>query len=425
MNYKKKAVISTIGIALVMSFAIVSYSGVVLVQEGLCELKGYSPSQFSLFFTFYSAGGIVINFFLGKIIMKIGPKLTVLIGSFATLFGFGMLTVVNHILMVYAVAFLFGILVNMPSFVTYNIFVSSWFRNGRGKMMSIGTLMMNLISIFGVPVIASFYQKLGVIGVCWTMGGCFTAVSVVIGLLTICNLPDAYGTQPVDIQEKQKKETADRADVPELHMPASHCLKHPVTILCLITPAVASIGSSMYQAYSVMIYQNCFALSYMDASFCMSTVAAASAVLAPVFGILCDRLGVKKSIVLYALITAAGCAVIPNVMSGWAGAIAFAVFIGFNCYMSMISGLVIPAVYGVRQGPQLIGWSGTINGIGGAFAAPMAMRLMSINGNYANILLGCAFFFALSAVFTVTVMSRSAGEKLQAMDRAYLASAKN
>lgn len=419
-SYKTKAIVGTIGMAIVLAISIVSYSAVVVLQESLCQKMGYSAAQFSVFFSMRSVGVLVISFFLGKLITRLGAKLAVIIGSFGPILSFGMLAVSGNVVLLYVVGFLSGALATLPGFVAYNIFVSRWFNQGRGKMMSIGTVVMYIVSIVGVPIIASANATYGVTAACWGVGILFTGISLLCGLLLVCRFPEDYGVAPVDIGKAAPESTdgaAAQQEAPAQGLPAAAYLKLPVTILCMLTPAIIAMGTQMVMAYSVGVYQS-FGMDYLNASLCMSISSFGGVFISPIFGILCDKIGVKKSITIYGVLGAAACVLIPLTMHGWAAGISFAILYNLSCYSNMYAGLVMPGLYGRNASPTLIGWTETVKGIIGIFAAPLAMALYGMRESYLPVLIACGIAFFLSVTLNLVVISPSAKKRIQALEQA-------
>lgn len=420
-NYKTKAVIGTFGMAIALAFSIVSYSAVVVLQGALCEQMGYTQEQFSLFFSMRSVGTFVMSFVLGKLVTKIGAKMTVIIGSFGSLIGFAAMAVCDSVYVLWIIGFVVGAMSAMPGFVTFNIFVSRWFNQGRGTMMSIGTIVMYAVSILGVPMIASANTTLGVTSACLGVGVIFTGVSLLCGLFAVCKFPEDYGTTPVDIGKPAaaaQQTASQQQNAYEPKLPATALLKLPATILCLLIPALMSVGSQMVMAYSVNIYQS-FGMDYMTASLCMSISSFGGVFISPIFGILCDKIGTKKSITIYGVLGFLSCVLIPLLLDGWVAGVAFAIMINVSCFSNMYMGLVMPSIFGRQQSPILMGWGGTVQGVLGIFAAPLAMLLYSINGSYMPVLVACGVTFLASVVLNYVVMSPSTPEKVKELDAAY------
>lgn len=418
-SYKTKAIIGTIGMAIVLAISIVSYSAVVVLQEALCQEMGYSAAQFSVFFSMRSVGTLVISFFLGKLITRLGVKPAVLIGSFGPILSFGILAVSGNVVLLYIVGFLAGALATLPGFVAYNIFVSRWFNQGRGTMMSIGTVVMYIVSIVGVPIIASANATYGVTAACWGVGILFTGISLLCGLFLVCRFPEDYGVAPVDIGKAAPKSASNatvQQDAPAQGLPAASYLKLPVTIVCMLTPAIIAMGTQMVMAYSVGVYQS-FGMDYLNASLCLSISSFGGMFISPIFGILCDKIGVRKSITIYGLLGGAACVFIPLTMHGWAAGIAFALLYNLNCYSNMYAGLVMPGLYGKDTSPTLIGWAETVKGIIGIFAAPLAMALYSMQDSYLPVLIACGIAFFLSVALNFVVMSSSSKKQIQALEQ--------
>ena len=414
MDYKRKAIRGAVGIAVPLALCIASYSAVSVLQPGLIEHWGYSVSQFSLFFSMFSIGGLIMNFFLGKLVPKIGPKLTIIIGSFGPLIAFGGLALSGSLFVAYLVALLYGAMMSMCGFVTYNIFCGCWFNRGRGTMLSIGNTIMYVASIALIPVIASINVSLGIVKTCLTVGISMTAVNLLCGLLLVCQLPFKYGTSAVDIGKAGKAEST----VSEIYEPKSSLgklMKIPALLLCVIVPSVVAVASTMVQPYTAFIYQS-FGLEYMQASLVISLGAAFGAVLGFAFGIFSDKAGIKTSIPLCALLSAAFALLAPLFLKGWAACISIALAISLTCFNNMYSGLVCPGFFGLEKSPKVMGWIGTGMSIAGIFAAPFAMAVYNAAGSYSSIMYVFGAIILLSALLNAFILNDKTYRKIREAD---------
>lgn len=90
------------------------------------------------------------------------------------------------------------------------------------------------------------------------------------------------------------------------------------------------------------------------AAFFVSIRTAVGMALTMLFGIMCDKLGVKKSVPIYGLLFSASCILGP-VIGGKVGAFILACFAGTPAFSTMFIGIGFPLVIGYKNIPTFAG----------------------------------------------------------------------
>lgn len=423
MNYKRKAILGAIGMAVIMSVMAFCYTGVVLLKGPLGEIHGYTDGQFSIFFSTYCAGSMVGNFIIGKIISKIGFKKLIIFGSIGPVIGFTGLALIKSVFVLWIIGFFLGFMIALPSFVSNGIFISSWFGKGRATMMSLGSTMMNAVSIIITPVVAILVSKHGAVNMTLASGICITVLALLSAVFLVCELPDVYGAEPVDIgkdksTKKNTSSTPSESEVYEPKMPTSKLLSMPTTIMCITAPALLSVSLTMLATNSVQIFQE-FGVSYVEASYCISIRSISGVILLPIFGVLCDKIGSKKVMITFTAVCCASMFGGPA-LTGMTGAIILALFMNITQFNSLYSGLAIPPMYGNKRAPELMGYAGTIMGFAGVIAAPLASVIYNITGSWKGVLPIAGIIYVIVIVFMVISLSEKTKELIRKKDIPYL-----
>lgn len=418
---KKRVVTGAVGWAIVMAFSSAMFTGFVLASGPLGELNGYTTAQFSLFFSLFTAGAMIGNAVIGKLLSKLGIRRLGLIGALSPLIVFLTLAFSGNLIIIYVVGFLCGFLNTFANFVPYSVYISSWFTSGTGKMMSIGNILMNALGIVATPVIASLISSLGVRSAVIGIGVVYTAVEVVCLLFLTTKLPGECGAEPIALGEKQKSggQASAVAEQYEPAMPPRKLLGIPVTILALAVPGLITIGATMFATYNIYIFQS-FGLEYVNASLLVSLTQIFAVVYLFLFGICNDRIGTKKSVVIFTIPAIVSSFLCP-MLSGWAAAIVLACLCRSIMYNGMYPGLVYPPLFGQKNSGTLIGWSGAVSGLGGVVAAPLAAAMFNASGNYNSMLIVSGVIYIVSLLLSLVVMSGKSARTIREKDEAYCA----
>lgn len=420
MEHKKKGLLCILGCIICYSLAGGAYSSVVLFIDPICSRIGCSATDFSFVFTAIGGGMLLGGVFIGKMLMTMPPKIVGVIGSSGIFILFCALAYSPVVQIIWAAGFIFGLLYGMCATTLLNVMLSSWFNRGRGTLLGIANMVGNGIGIIVPPVIASMVSRLGGRNTALILGVSITVIMVVSCLAFVCGLPSAYGAKPIDLGNEKTGKESDKEkteDSVELAMPSGHMAATPVFIGIVIAIILLVVTNTMYYNNSMTIYQG-FGLDYVNASFVVSIAAVAGMVMSTLFGVLCDRIGSKMTLLLYSVIPGTALCLVP-ITKGWSGAIMLAVTISCSQCGNMYAAIVLPKLFGNEKSAMLLSWAGMATGIGGMLGAPIASVLAARFGSFSFSMVVAGVLTFISIPITLYVLSDRAAESIQRADMVY------
>ena len=189
-------------------------------------------------------------------------------------------------------------------------------------------------------------------------------------------LIDIPGTTDLVEKEKKKSGGTTSEEIYDVKMPATRlAVKFPAFCFLIMTflGIVAMVMTSTYGVYMYDSYIN----DMVTASYFVSIRTAVSMVLSFLFGILCDKLGLRASVLIYGLLCAASSFIGP-VIGGTAGALILACFNGTMAYTTMFIGVGLPLVVGYKNMPAFAGWAGSLMSVGGMNTTDTTVNILII-----------------------------------------------
>lgn len=419
-NVKGAAISGTVGIAIASGIVMLLMTIMALFQNTLCEMHGYSAQAFSVAISVLSGGGIIAGLFIGKLIPTVGIKKLTIIASFAPLATAVGIYFCGNLIATYAIALVCGILVGLVTPAVMNMYIGSWFDKGKGTMVSVAQIISRAASILLIPIATKLLLTVGKESVL-IVGAGMTVVAF-IGALLMKGMPSDYGVERVNLIEKEKKtgNGAPAEEVYNVQMPASRLLTKLPAICALLMTFLCIIVSVMTATYGVYMYDS-YINNMEAASYYMSVRTAVSLVFTLLFGILCDKIGIRKSVLLYGVLFAAS-SVLGPVIGGKVGVLILACFSGTIEFSTMFIGIGFPLIVGYKNMPTFAGWAGALMSVGGMIGPVLAMTLVKIDGGAYNLL----NYVAGATVLVATVMcvysiSKRGRANMKAADESWLA----
>ena len=423
-NVKRSAITGAVGIAIASGAVMMIMSVLAVFQNAYCEMHGYSAEQFSLVISLLSGGGIIAGLFIGKLIPAFGIKRLTIIASFAPLGAAAGFYFCGSLIVTYIIALFCGVFVGLATPAVMNMYIGSWFGKGSGTMVSMGQIISKAWEILFIPLATNMLVFVGKESVPF-LGAVMTAIAL-IGALLMKNMPADYGVDRVDLVEKEQKKSggASNEEIYDVKMPAAQlAVKFPAFCFLIMTflGIVVMVMTSTYGVYMYESYIN----DMVTASYFVSIRAVVSMVISFLFGILCDRLGLRMSVLIYGLLFTVSSFVGP-IIGGTVGVLILACFNGTIAYATMFIGVGLPLVVGYKNMPTFAGWAGSLMSVGGMVAPPLAMALVSANGgayDLLNYVSGALVLIAtLACLYSISKKGRAsikaADEKWQAMESA-------
>lgn len=423
-NVKRSAITGAVGIAIASGAVMMIMSVLAVFQNAYCEMHGYSAEQFSLVISLLSGGGIIAGLFIGKLIPAFGIKRLTIIASFAPLGAAAGFYFCSSLIVTYVIALFCGMFVGLATPAVMNMYIGSWFGKGSGTMVSMGQIISKAWEILFIPLATNMLVFVGKESVPF-LGAVMTAVAL-IGALLMKNMPADYGVERVDLVEKEQKKSggASNEEIYDVKMPAAQlAVKFPAFCFLIMTflGIVVMVMTSTYGVYMYESYIN----DMVTASYFVSIRAVVSMVISFLFGILCDRLGLRASVLIYGLLFTVSSFVGP-IIGGTVGVLILACFNGTIAYATMFIGVGLPLVVGYKNMSTFAGWAGSLMSVGGMVSPPLAMALVSANGgayDLLNYVSGALVLIAtLACLYSISKKGRAsikaADEKWQAKEPA-------
>ena len=225
------------------------YSIIIILMASMVAAVGCSAAEGALIFSITAIGSLVASLFIGSLLKVLKTKYVYVIGGIlqgALLVTMGYST---NLMLVYVMAFLFGIGNKFCGAMTHQINVTNWFASGRGTISSMGTLVSGLINAIMATVTGVLSSMFGYQTYSLIAGFVLAGIIVVLGLLFVCDAPEKYGMQQIVLKEKEGKKTrtigAD-SKVYETAMPISKLLRQPLLWAVLVCPFLMQFACTIY-----------------------------------------------------------------------------------------------------------------------------------------------------------------------------------
>lgn len=357
---------------------------------------------------------------MGKLVSKFGIKKLAIAASISPAIALIGMRFSGSIIIAYVFAIVSGLLVALSTTAVLNLYIGSWFNKGKGTMTSVGQTIATLFSIVFVPVVTSLLVAQGAEKASIFVGIIMLAVGIA-GALFVKGMPSEYGVEPVDIVERKTTENdaAASTEIYDVQMPAVKLIsKAPVAALLIMT-FLTIVGLAMFGTYSVYIFDS-YLNNMVTASFYVSITSACVLGFSMLFGMLCDKVGVSKTVILYGLLAGVSKIVGP-VVGGTVGALIIAIFNGASMFGTMFIAVGFPLIIGYKNMATIVGWAGALMSAGGMVAPVLAMILASKQGSYDLVVIVCGILTLASMLLCVFSISRKARKSIKKADEAWIA----
>lgn len=422
MNNKKKAWITWVGCTISGALCGLVYTAITLFYDTILKQTGCSPTQFGLIFTLISLGMIIGGMFVGKLI-GINSKLFSSIGACGTAVLYIAIALSSNIYVIFASAFIFGLLFSFIGSTLTSIMLSQWFNRGCGKVVSYANTFANATPIVMIPVFASMVTAWGAQRSAFIIGIATTVICLICALFLIARFPGYYNIEPVDFgKEKENAQRVSETETFECSMPLGKMAVTPAFLLLFFGVFFMSAGNGIYSTNTTMLYQS-FGLTYENAALAISLNGIAALVLVFLMGIVMDKVGARISCIIFAGMSAVGCLLVPFI-SGWSGAILLAITI-CGCRIWMFIGpVVIPQIFGVKKSPPLVGWIISSSSVASMIFGPIATTIYGNTGSFAIPMFIAGILMIVSIVCLSLGCSPKVKEAVIKADAQYLQSCK-
>ncbi|MTI46533.1 MAG: MFS transporter [Firmicutes bacterium] len=370
-----------IGAIIMTICSIGSYMAIPVYIVPLMEKLKVGVGQITLMFTFAAAGSLATSLLMGTLVKKFSIKKLVmiagiLIGSFFIVLGYS-----NSILIIYALAVLFGFSTIVGGFATAQTEINWWYATGTGKRigylstavglggMVFPVAVAKLIEIFGLRIAAS--------GQGIFIGG----IIILIGVFVLSEEPDKYGLKPVGYEENEelnKKENTSGQTKSSLTI--KQIATKPQFWFILISIVLISTASTGFNNNASALYQS-KGIDAVKAALLISIMSGVNFITAPLYGILMDKIGYIKATTLYGLIVA-GIFFGSTLLYGFVGGVIIAALMAFKTFNSMLGPITLPKLFGRKEAASLVGFTTAAQSVGTMIGAPLAGFMFDATGTY-------------------------------------------
>ena len=424
MTNKGRALSSMGGISINCVLTSYAYMAITMSQTQLIEVKGISLTQFSLFFSFYTLGGILSNMILARIIKKYPIKNICCIGSLGPLIALGGLAFADNLYLIYALGIIGGITINLTGMTVNAVIANTWLNRGRGKLAGFFQSGRSVIGMFMSPLLATIITARGPQSALITIGVGMTAVMLFSSIVLISNLPSYYNMEAADFEFKKAKEDKKRdvATGYDAEMPIKNFFKLPITYVYFGIIILFTLSTSMYTAYQSPILMNVYGVELTQASYCTSAGSIVNIFLATAFGALVDKIGARKGFLGMCTAVPIVFGVLPLILGnlGLTGCLIYAMLAPVYQQQLFTGSLLVPYIFGAKKGAELQPYAGILQSLTGIVAAPIAASLITSTGSYYAILLAFAVLYAVAGIFIAAATSQKMKNTIVKADKPYI-----
>ena len=417
MNNKTRGILCCLGCLLNIGFAFLFTNLVGLFCVPLASKLGVDYTSVALIWTALTLGSVCSRFFAGKLFDKVNPKLICTFSAITYLVGLLGMTLVTSPTMAIFLFFFVGILNTFMGTLPFQLLGSKWIGIGRGTVIGLAPIFSAIFDAIFAPIAASCATKFGFEKTAFAAGAILCALHALVSLICISKEPAAYGAQPVDLMflkgKKDKKEK--QTDIYETKMPISHIVRLPIFWVLMVIPFILAVAlqgfysnrSGVYEAMGLNLTQSAFMIGFYSIWNC---------ILVWLFGVLCDKIGFRKTVLMYAAAGAVLWFAWPMLKSMvFAGALIITCFTNVAQINNYFGPNVMIPLFGMNKSNTLISWSTMIAAAGGAIA-PVLVALVS---SYDSIFLLVAVVYVVAFCLTYIATRPGALAKIKEADRKY------
>lgn len=387
MTNRTRAWCSWLGCSLVGGFLAVAYSGPTLLYTSIVKNTGCSGGQFGLIFSAIGVGLLLGNLIVGKLLER-NIKLFSVLGGLSPMILYGAIYFSKNIYIIIGAGFIFGILFQWCGNTLLSIVMARWFNKGRGTLLSIAFIIQSIFQIIFNPLLGQVILNIGGLNTALYIGVIFSIISMLLMGFLVSRFPEYYHMQAIDaLQRKNKQADKQNQSNFESILTVRQMITTPVFMVLALSVFLISMGSVVYFSNATMIFQS-FGLEYGQAVQAQSVYGIFAMLMNFLIGIFVDRIGVRKSVTIFAFLGSLGCFV-PSLLNGWTGVAIFALLLNGAAVWTLMAGMVLPLIFGVKASSSLMGYLNFMGSLCSIIMGPVATSLYAKTGSYTS-----AFYIA-------------------------------
>lgn len=373
-QYVKIAVAS----CLIMSAMIVGTMCFGFFMEPVTTALSLDRSTFSLYFSLITIVGLITLPIYGRLIERYGARPFVVFGGLWTGLTMAALSMCHDLMAFYVVGCLIGLGFFGCSYAAVPVIVSAWFVKKNGMIMGLtaacgGTIGMLLSLVFPSFIIGNGWEAGYVL-----LGAIVLVLTVPAGVLLLRSWPSDVGMKPYGFNEEDAIEDSESV---MSGVPYKKALRMPqlwVMILAFVLLMMTIMITQHLAAYFVSV-----GFDAVMAGVFLSVMSAGIIVTNMLSGVITDKIGLKKALIICSVLYCASFVLLP--LSGSIVFISIALFfmsIG-NANCSVFAPIVTQAVFGRLDYASIWGLASMANVLGQALGTPLWGLAFDLTGSYA------------------------------------------
>ncbi|QSX09513.1 MFS transporter [Alkalibacter rhizosphaerae] len=138
----------------------------------------------------------------------------------------------------------------------------------------------------------------------------------------------------------------------------------------------------------------------IQAAFLISLMSGVNFVVAPLYGVLMDKIGYIKATTIYGLIVA-GIFFASTMLYGFVGGVIIAALMSFKTFNSMMGAITLPKLFGRKEAASLVGFTSAAQSVGAMIGAPIAGFIFDATGTYNTFMITGGVLTLLTVVLVI------------------------
>ena len=325
---------------------------------------GVERGAFSFYFSLIFLTGMMVTPWIGKFINKYGPRPVVITGSITGSIALALFSFANTLFAFYAFAVIMGLLFHAASVLSATTSITIWFEKKRGQMLGLvssASGVGGVVFSFILPRFISTYgwrQAYLFLAVCWLV------LTLPTGLLLIRDRPEKYGMSAYGSQLSLDKDSKNK---PAEGMTLQLARRSSYFYLLLLSFFLVSLVLSSNQHLPSHFAE--IGLSDARLGNLMSAYSAAVIGYKIIFGVMSDKFGLRRSLILIAFTGIIAYFIVQMTQNYFALLVIILFMAAFNPAISILPSMSTFRIFGNRDFPAiwaLLGMAGTF----GQFIGP-------------------------------------------------------
>ena len=395
-QYKKIAVAA----CLIMSAMIGGSVSFGFFMDPVTTDLGFSRSAFSLYFSIVTVVGAITLPIYGNLVRRVGSRKCVIFFGIWTGIAMACFSLCTSLVAFYIVAVFVGLGFFGCSYITAPVIVDTWFKEKNGAVMGAAAATGGVVGVIAGFVFPTIITSMGWQAGYVAMGVMVFVLTVPAGIFLLRSTPQELGLEPYGASAAVRSEV--KEDVAcEQGMTCAEAMKSPKLWVSIIAWLMFTITVSVTQHLSA--YFTSVGFSAGTAGVFMSIISAALIVTSFLAGVVSDKLGLFKTIVICSVLYVLSFVVLPAAGMGIV-LICVALFgmsVG-NTYTSVFAPMVTSATFGTKEYAAIWGVVSMVCVLGQAIGTPLWGLSFDLTGGYQ---FGMIVAAVLNAVGMVCVMA--------------------